>query len=136
MTSQTYQSAGYGIFAQGSKIFHKVSPVLSARETRISYVVSFCRADAFGEDNTRTVKYTKDHENVTAWEMARHEAWRQQGMLDWIIKESDPNVVDPEDFAQMLDKSAARLQRAAAIIRDEYDDAVGWIDGNKEKKTK
>ena len=110
--------------------------MLSARENRISYVVSFCRADAFGEDHTRTLKYCKDHENVTAWEMARHEAWRQQGMLDWIIKESDPNVVDPEDFAQLLDKSAARLQRAAAIIRDEYDDAVGWIDGNKEKKTK
>lgn len=97
--NQSYQSAGFGILAQGAKIFHKVSPVLSARENRISYVIAFAKADAFGEDNTRTLKYAKDHENVTAWEMARHEAWRQKSVLNWMIEESDPNQVNPEDFA-------------------------------------
>jgi len=134
--NQSYQNAGYGILAQGSKIFHKVSPVMSANKDRISYVISFARADAFGEDHTRTLKYCKDHENVIVWEMARHEAWRQQGVLNWVIEESDPNQVEPEDFANILDGSAARLQRAAAIIRNEYDDAVGWVPGKKEKKSK
>lgn len=107
--SQSYQSAGFGIMAQGSKIFHRVTPVLAAREDRVSLVISFSRAEAFGEDHTRTVKCSKDHEHVRAWEMAKHEAWRQQGILKWIIEESDPNDMVPDDFAKMLDKSASRL---------------------------
>ena len=52
---------------------HRVSPVLSAKEDRISFVISFAKTDAFGEDHARTLKYCKDHKNVVAWEMARHE---------------------------------------------------------------
>lgn len=74
--TQSYQSSGYGILCQGSKIMHRVSPVLAAREDRISFVISLAKTNAFGEDNTRTLKYCKDHENVIAWEMAKHEAWR------------------------------------------------------------
>lgn len=124
--TESYQSSGYGILAQGSKIYHRVTPVLKALEDRISFVISFAKSDAFGEDNTRTLKYCGDHENVTAWEMARHEAWRQQGLLKWMVEESDPNQMDPKDFAEMLEKSAMRLQRAAAIVKNEYDDAVSW----------
>jgi len=55
---------------------HRVTPVLEAKEDRISFVISLAKTDAFGEDNTRTLKYCGDHPDVTAWEMARHEAWR------------------------------------------------------------
>lgn len=50
-----------------------------------------------------------------------------------MIKESDPNKVKPEEYAAMLDKSAARLKRAAAVIRNEYDDAIGWGPSNDKK---
>lgn len=55
---------------------HRVTPVLEAKEDRISFVISFAKTDVFGEDNTRTLKYAGDHLDVTGWEMARHEAWR------------------------------------------------------------
>ena len=136
--TQSYQRSGYGILCQGSKILHRVSPVLSAKEDRISFVISLAKTNAFGEDNARTLKYCKDHKNVIAWEMARHEAWRQQGVLDWIIQESDPNVTNPMEYAEILERSAERLKRAAAICRDEYDDAltgIGWshTDSNYER---
>jgi len=73
---QSYAHSGYGILAQGSKILHRVTPVLEAAEDRISFVVSFAKTDVFGEDNTRTLKYCGDPNDLTAWEMARHEAWR------------------------------------------------------------
>ena len=141
---------------------HRVSPVLSAKEDRISFVISFAKTDAFGEDHARTLKYCKDHKNVVAWEMAKHvtltlphpnpkpnpnpnanpnpnpnldkEAWRQKGVLDWIIQESDPNVTSPTEYAEILERSAERLKRAAAICRDEYDDAltgIGWSHKDK-----
>lgn len=125
--AQSYAHSGYGILAQGSKIMHRVTPVLQANEDRISFVISLSRANAFGEDNTRTLKYAGDHPDVTGWEMARHEAWRQQGFLKWIIEESDPNVLNATEFATLLDQAAARLQRAARINRNEEDDWVGFI---------
>ena len=73
---QTYAHSGYGILAQGSKILHRVTPVLEANEDRISFVISFAKTDAFGEDNTSTLKYAGDPNDITAWEMAKHEAWR------------------------------------------------------------
>lgn len=106
---------------------HRVSPVLKANEDRISFVISLTKDDAFGEDRTRTLKYCKDHENVIAWEMARHQAWREMGVFKWITEESDPMVLQPEDYAQMLDESAERIKRAARIIRNEEDDALSWI---------
>lgn len=54
---QSYAHSGYGIFAQGSKVLHRVTPVLEANEDRISFVISFGRSNVFGEDNTRTQKY-------------------------------------------------------------------------------
>jgi hypothetical protein len=37
----SYKSAGYGIFCQGSRIAHAVSPVRKAKEARVSNVFSF-----------------------------------------------------------------------------------------------
>lgn len=51
--------------------------------------------------------------------------------MKWLIEESDPNVVHAEEMAAILDQSAERLQRAARIIRNEEDDAVGYISNKK-----
>lgn len=88
--------------------------------------------NVFGEDNTRTLKIFKDPYDIIAWEMAKHEAWRQQGVLKWLIEESDPNLIKAEELAEMLDQSAERLRRAARIIRDEEDDSIGFISNKKE----
>lgn len=80
-----------------------MTPVLEAKEDRISFVISFAKTDIFGEDNTRTLKYAGDPYDVTAWEMARHESWRQQGVMKWMIEESDPNTTNATEFASMLD---------------------------------
>jgi hypothetical protein len=81
---------------------HRVTPLLEAKEDRTSFIVSFMRTDVFGEDNTRTVKFTKDPEEIMAWEMSKHTAWRAAGQLKYLIEESDPNVWTPEDFAASL----------------------------------
>jgi hypothetical protein len=107
---------------------HRVTPVTEAKEDRISFIVSFTTTDVFAQDNTRTVKFTKDPENIMAWEMAKHTAWRVGGQLDYLIDESDPNQMDPQAFADYLNESAAKLQRAANIILDLEDDAVGHVD--------
>jgi len=64
----------------------------------------------FAEDNTRTVtSSTNDPESVSAWEFSRHTAWKVNGILDYIINESDPNQMEPSDFADMLEEAAERL---------------------------
>ena len=58
---------------------HRVTPVLEAREDRVSLVISFMATDVFGKDNTRTTKHTKDPYEVLSWEFAKHTAWRASG---------------------------------------------------------
>ena len=71
---------------------HRVTPILEAKEDRLSFIVSFTQTDVFAQDNTRSVKKsTNDPENITAWEMAKHTAWRVGGQLQYLIEESDPN---------------------------------------------
>jgi len=60
----SYQKSGWAIFAQGSKIMHRVAPVLAASEPRISFVFSLMSADVMEEDRTRTLKVNKDPENI------------------------------------------------------------------------
>jgi len=50
------------------------------------------------------------------------------------MEESDPNEMNADDFASMLDESADRLRRAARIIRNEENDAVGHISKDKSDK--
>lgn len=77
--SHSYQTTGHGIFAQGSKIMHRVTPVIEAKEDRLSLILSFTTTDVFAQDNTRSVKFSKDPENIASWEMAKHAAWRVRG---------------------------------------------------------
>jgi hypothetical protein len=58
-----------------------------------------------------------DPENITAWEIARHYAWKTSGQLDYIIKESDPDTMVPSDFADILDNAAEKLNKVSKIIR-------------------
>jgi hypothetical protein len=39
------------------------------------------------------MKFCNDPANIAAWEMAKHASWWVAGQLDFIIDESDPNVM-------------------------------------------
>jgi hypothetical protein len=95
-----------GIFCQGSKIMHRVTPVRAGKEERISLVLSFGTVGAFEEDATRTIQLYGDPENITAWEIARHYSWKTSGMLKYIMEESSPDEMSPSDFASMLDNAS------------------------------
>jgi len=54
--------------------------------------------------------------------------------MDYLLKESNPNEMKPEDFAKMLEESAAKLKRAADIITGKFDDAIGFTDDKNDNK--
>ena len=128
----SYQKAGWGIFAQGSQIMHRVAPVTASPEQRISFVFSLMTTDVFDEDKSRTLKINKDHKNILAWETARHNAWRAKGQLDYILKDANPNQMNPADFAAMLEETSAKLKRAADIIMHRVDDAIGFAEDSSQ----
>lgn len=43
---------------------HRVTPVMKAKEPRVSFVISFMTTDAFEVDRTKMTKHTKDPGNV------------------------------------------------------------------------
>ena len=96
---------------------HRVTPVHAAKEERISSVICFGTTGAFGEDATRTLRVYKDPENITSWEIARHYAWKTSGQLKYIMDESDPDSMNPSDFADMLEAAAKKLHKVSRIIR-------------------
>lgn len=75
---------------QGSKILHSVTPVLKAREPRISFVQSFIPLNVFTPDKTRMSTFlhqSKDPHHVVNLEYARHKAWRIMGQMKYIKDE-------------------------------------------------
>lgn len=126
--SISYQESGYGIFAQGSKIMHRVSPVLAGKEDRVSLVISLGTNSAFDSDSTRTLRVYEDPENITSWEIARHYAWKAGGVLDYIVEESNPDDQHPEDFAEMLELASERLAKVAKIVRQTENDAISYLE--------
>ncbi len=53
LMSVHYPAAGYAVLMQGSRMLHHVTPVVSAREPRISLVNSFVGCNVFREDRTK-----------------------------------------------------------------------------------
>merc|ERR1711959_280796 len=102
--SVSYQNSGYGIFVQGSKFLHRVTPVLQARDDRISMVVSFQSANPFDEDTTRTLAVFNDPQHLQHWEFARHNAWKARSQLSYLLDCWDPDKNSSEDLAEFLQK--------------------------------
>jgi len=125
-----YVGAGYGIFVQGSKILHRVTPVLQANAARISMVISFQTPNPFVEDTTRTLKVFSDPDNIAAWEFARHSAWKVKSQLSYIIDKSNPDDMSKEDLVKMLQAASEKLCRATNILQGELDDAIAFLDPN------
>jgi hypothetical protein len=117
-----------GIFAQGSKIMHRVTPVRAGKEERVSLVFCFSTVNAFEEDAMRTLPVYGDPENISAWEIARHYSWKTSGMLKYIMEESSPDDMSPSDFADLLENASKKLQKVSDIIRKTRDDTISFLE--------
>mmetsp|Transcript_35743 Transcript_35743/g.83022 ORF Transcript_35743/g.83022 Transcript_35743/m.83022 type:complete len:180 (+) Transcript_35743:35-574(+) len=118
-----YPGAGYGCFMQGSKILHRVSPVISGREPRISLVNSYSHEDVFMPDSTRYSTFVNwDPANIHPIEFARLKAWRIMGRLKYILDECSFGE-DPQTLADIMQEAGAELARSSRLLRqDERDD--------------
>lgn len=130
---------------QGSRIAHSVTPVLHAREPRLTLVNSYQSLNPFSEDKTIYVSF-RDIEPASApFEFARHVGWRVRNQLEYLMRaklfgeQNDNEIVallngtssrqhtDPRRCASLLlphylAGAATELSRAAALIsRDEVD---------------
>lgn len=136
----SYKQAGYCIFCQGSKILHSVTPVLSAREPRISVVQSYCKLNVFAPDRvslTSMRNIAKDPLNVTNFEYARHKAWRIQGQMRYLMEKAGSEA-DVKKLASFLENAGNELLRAKALLLQEAEtgDSSGFLVNENDKMTK
>eukprot|EP01034_Spumella_vulgaris_P022113 gene22113-28214_t len=125
-----YIGAGYGLFMQGSKIFHTVNGVRSAREPRISLVNSYMSARPFAEDLTRynTFADGSDGKEVSDVEYARHKAWRIKNQMQYLLDNLTFTNSSSQQISDMLFNASTELAHAAHLIQGEENDNARWID--------
>ena len=139
-----YNSAGNGIFMQGSHIFHQVTSVIEAPRPRISLVNSFMVNDVFVEDWTKFSTYRDvDPPHVTYLEYARLVSHRSKGMLDFIIEHVEfdsPNADNKEKNRNLLLKviktAIEELQHGYSLLNHEKDDVIGYFDASAKEITR
>ena len=110
-----YPGAGYAIFMQGSRIAHAVSPVVAAREPRITCINSYQSLNPFSTDRTVYATFRDTDGHHAPVEFARHVGWRVQGQLDYMMHDSSLQGNDAA-IAQLLDDAAAELKRAGDFV--------------------
>jgi len=125
------QVMGDGVIMQGSEIFHCVTPVVSAPDTRITLVNSYMQANPFAIDTTKYATFKGD--KTAAAEYARHKAWRAKEQLDTLIKDLDLNA-NKTTIVVLLQNAINELQTAVDAITDKIDDGVGFIQDKVVKK--
>lgn len=133
----SYAQAGFCIFCQGSKILHSVTPVLSAREPRISIVQSWNRLNVFAPDSTLLTTFreqVKDPLDVTNFEYARHKAWRVEGQMKYLIEQLGPEA-DVSKLAKLLEEAGNELLHAKALLLKEKSDFPGFIVNKQDTET-
>ena len=126
-----YPGPGYAIFMQGSRIAHGVTPVLSARERRLTVVNSYQSCNPFAEQ--RTVYQTfrsmvgDEGEHLAPFEYARHVAWRISGQMDYLLNKADYFGKDKRvALAEVLRRAAEELARAKSLILDETKEEIPY----------
>ena len=126
-----YTGPGFGIFMQGSKILHAVTPVLKAREPRYSLVNSYMTTSVFQPDPTKYHTFTDkgfdDRMDVMPLEFARHKAWRIKGQMQFLLSHARFGAT-PKELAQVLIRAGSELQRSAALILGEEVDNAAFVD--------
>jgi len=130
----SYQGKGWGILCHGSKILHRVTPLLEANDDRVSMVVSFQTANPFDPDETRTLSVFGDPPHIMNWEFARHNAYKAKAQLCYLLNHTDPDKQSAEELAEFLRNVSKKLSRAANIIEGKESDAIKFLDTKKASK--
>ncbi len=128
-----YPGPGFAIFMQGSRIAHSVTPVLRAREPRLTVVNSYSSLNPFSPDRTVFSTFLSiEGAEITPFEFARHVAWRVQGQLEYLKR---ANLFGGKEQARALERllehAAAELARAKALIAGDVQDERPYdVDGD------
>ena len=109
-----YPGPGFCIFMQGSRIAHAVTPVLAAREPRLTCVNSYMSLNPFASDPTLFTSFKKIEAHAAPFEYARHVAWRVRGQLDYLMRQ--PLFGEDETIVQMLADAARELASARDLL--------------------
>ena len=128
----SYVGAGSGLFMQGSRIMHRVTPIVDAKEPRISMVFSWMPADCFADDATSLDFYKKDPEGL--FEFTRLKAWRVMNQLRHLV-ERHPYTEDAQLLAGHLRLCSQELDRTADLITGKVKDGVGYYNEVKQTMT-
>ena len=117
-----YPGPGYCIFMQGSRIKHGVTPVVAAREPRVTLANSYSPLDVFAPDRTEPYVYDTDDHGVTSVEYGRHTARRCLGQLQYAVSAGDTHA--PEALASVLQSASEELHEGAQQIIRRKEDTV------------
>lgn len=103
---------------QGSRIAHAVTPVVRAREPRLTVVNSYAPLNPFAADRTIYVAFRDvDSEQRTyGYEFARHVAWRVAGQLEHLVGSGEALMGRDSDVVTLLANAEAELGRAKELI--------------------
>jgi hypothetical protein len=112
---------------QGSRIAHSVTPVLSAREERLTLVNSYQSLNPFDEDRTIFATFNRIDGNAPKFEYARHQAWRATGKLDYLLNQAN-YFGKTKNITELLDLTIADLQRAKDLINETIIEPLPWAE--------
>lgn len=106
-----YPGAGYGILMQGSMMAHRVSPVLKAKEPRLSLVNSYMTRNVRKPDITVYQTFTDyDPMHITYAEYIRHKCARVKALLNSQLCADEP-YDDPELMAKNALQCSSHLKK-------------------------
>jgi len=137
----SYERMGYALFQQGCDIVHHVTPVLRAREPRITVVNSYMPRSAFVADRHVYSSFAPSNDPTDfsiregAFEFARGRAVRHAAQLDHFARQPIYEE-DPQLLADQLEKIAQELVVTIGSLRKKppampFYDERGGSNGNK-----
>ncbi len=119
------------IVFQGNRIAHRVTPIDSCSEPRITVVNSYITTSPFSTDYARYSFYKK--EKTVALEYAMHKTWRaNEQMLD--LATGDHPYPTRDQIIERLTMAIGELIQARDLISESISDQIGYFD-EKNKET-
>jgi hypothetical protein len=126
-----YPTQGCAIYMQGSRMVHHVTPVIKAKERRISVVNSYQPRDPFYPDDTRLSVFLNEPETCM-YEFSRHRALRARDQLNMFLSQKQW-ISNPITLSKELKEIATELDDAVSVMLGLRDDGVKWFEENKKE---
>jgi hypothetical protein len=124
------QTINYGgvnscVLMQGNRIAHRVTPIDSCSEPRITVVNSYITTNPFATDYARYSFY--QNETTATLEYAMHKTWRANGqMLE--LTTADHPYPTRDQVIERLTMAIGELTQARGLISGSASDQIGYFD--------